>query len=94
MLVEDLDLYIDEEGLVRSDSSIRNSLHFNVRVKHRIPLAAHHPTTKPLIMDTHTRCLHLGDGSKLAEVRLTGYWVHRGRQDVMTVLGICALCKR
>lgn len=37
-LMCDLDLYIDEEGLIRSASRIGNTFHFNMRVIHPILL--------------------------------------------------------
>lgn len=89
-----LDLYIDEEGLIRLDGRIGNFLHFNIRVNYPILLAKHHLITRPLIMDAHVRYQHLGVGSTLSEVRRSGYWVPKGRQAVKTVLGTCALCRR
>lgn len=57
-LLGDLQLYIDEEGLIKPGGRIGNSLYFNIGVKHFILLEKHYPITRLPIMEAYTRCQH------------------------------------
>ena len=93
-LVNDLQLFLDEEGLIRTRGRIGKTTNYEYEVINPIMLAKDHPLTALIIKDSHDRCKHLGIQSTVNKIRLSGFWISKARQAVKTVLGKCMICKK
>ena len=93
-LVNNLQLFIDKKGLIRSQGRIGKSTTYEYEILNPILLAKGHPLTNLIIKDCHNRCKHLGIQSTLNKVRLSGFWIPKARQAVKTNLSQCILCKK
>ena len=94
ILVNNLDLFLDDRGLIRSRGRIGKSSMFDFEVMNPILLAKDHHLTQLIIEFYHRRCQHLGIQTTLNTVRNNGFWIPRMRQYVKKVLGLCTTCKR
>ena len=90
-LQKQLDLYIDESGLLRCRGRLQ---HVNIpfSAKHPILLPEHHHLTSLIIRDCHHRVLHGGVKQTLSELR-SRFWLVRGRQQIRRALSKCVICK-
>ena len=93
-LVNHLNLFLDDKGLIRSRGRIAKSLHVSPEVQNPILLGKDHKLTNLLVKFFHNECKHLGVPATLNRVRLGGFWIPRMRQAVKNALADCALCKR
>ena len=93
-LVNNLNLFLDSDGLIRCGGRLGQSHLYDFEVIHPILLGKKHDLTKLIIDDCHRKCQHLGLATTLNRVRLSGYWVPKARQAVKSVLSQCYVCKR
>ena len=93
-LVNDLNLFLDSYGLIRSKGRISKTLYFSDEVKNPLLLAKNHPLTKLIIKDAHERCQHLGMPTTISFLRNAGYWVPKARQVTRPILSSCTICKK
>ena len=93
-LVRNLNLVLDEFGILRSDGRSGKCEAFEYDLVNPILLAKDHSLTKLIIEDCHYQCQHLGIGSTLNKVRMAGFWIPRPRQAVKNVISSCHLCRR
>lgn len=93
-LVKNLDLFLDDVGLIRSRGRIAKSNYYDENVVNPILLGKAHPLTKLIIWDCHLKCKHLGLQSTLNMLRTQGYWVTSPRQTVKGVISDCMICKK
>lgn len=93
-LVNNLNLVFDEYGVLRSDGRSGKCNAFEFDLVNPILLAKDHNLTKLIIEDCHYQCQHLGIGSTLTKVRMSGFWIPRIRQAVKNVLSSCPMCKK
>ena len=93
-LVSNLNLFIDEFGVLRSDGRSGKCSTFEYDLINPILLDKHHDLTKLIIKDCHEKCQHLGIGSTLTKVRMSGFWIPKARQAVKSVISTCYMCKR
>ena len=91
-LVKKFCLQKDQDGIVRCKGRPEYS---ELRPDTRDPiiLPKEHPLTLLQVQECHTRILHSGVRSTLAELR-TRFWVPKGRQVVKYVLNRCGVCKK
>ena len=91
-LVKKFGLQKDQDGIVRCKGRLEYS---ELRPDARDPiiLPKEHPLTLLQVRECHTRVLHSGVRSTLAELR-TRFWVPKGRQVVKYVLNRCVVCKK
>ena len=92
-LVKDLNLYIDEEGVIRSKGRINKNVTHEEGVQNSILLGKSHHLTYLLIIHFHHRVKHLGVGTTLNALRLGGFWVPKGRQVIKKVLSHYMICR-
>ena len=93
-LVDQLNLFLDSDGLLRSKGRISKTLYYSFDVLNPILLAPKHHLTKLLIEDFHFRCKHLGLQTTVNFLRTSGFWVPRARQVVKSVLSKCLTCQK
>ena len=93
-LVNDLDLFIDDSGLLRSAGRTGKVQIFDYDIINPILLAKDHPLTSLIVNEAHINVQHLGISSTLTKVRMGGYWIPKSRQAVKNVISPCLMCKR
>ena len=93
-LVSSLNLFIDKSGVLRSDGRSGKCDAYEYDLVNPILIAKNHDLTKLIIEDCHLKCQHLGIGSTLNKVRMSGFWIPRARQAVKNVLSSCFMCKK
>ena len=94
VLVNDLDLFLDHSGLLRSAGRIGKVQLLDYDIINPILLAKDHPLTSLIINEAHTNVQHLGISSTLNKVRMAGYWIPKARQAIKNVISHCLMCKR
>jgi len=93
-LVKNLNLYIDDDGLIRSKGRLAQCDYFSEDIRNPVLLPRHSPVTGLVIADVHRRCMHMGVATTLAGVRKGGFWIPKGRAAVHGVLSRCIDCKK
>ena len=93
-LVNDLDLFLDDLGLLRSAGRTGKVQIFDYDIINPIILAKDHPLTSLIVNEAHINVQHLGISSTLTKVRMGGYWIPKSRQAVKNVISTCLMCKR
>ena len=69
-LVNRLDLFMDDKGIMRSKGRIGKTLMYDYDVINPVLLAKDHPLTTLIVESYHRRCKHLGIQSTLNAVRI------------------------
>ena len=87
-----LNLFEDEHGIIRSKGRINNAK-LPYKTKFPIILDRKHKLTKLICMDCHGRAMHRGEKQTLTELR-SEYWIARGKSFVKGVIHRCSVCKR
>ena len=85
-LVNNLNLFLDDDGIIRTKGRISKTLVFDYEITNPILLAKNHHLTELIIIDAHKRCKHLGIQTTLNKVRLSGYLIPKARQIVKRVI--------
>ena len=93
-LVRNLNLFLDSNDLLRSGGRIGKADAYEYDVLHPILLAKDHHLTRLIIEEAHSKVQHLGIGSTLNKVRLSGFWIPKSRQAIKNVISPCLTCKR
>ena len=93
-LVNNLNLYLDKNHLLRSDGRIGKTRYFEDDIINPILLAKVHPLSSKLVEDCHRRCKHLGIQATLNLVRLSGFWIPKPYQSIKKILANCSICKK
>ena len=91
LLVSQLNLFLDENGIIRACSCIRNSS-VSDSTKSPILLPTRHRYTELLIWEYHYRMLHIGIQDTLNAMRQK-YWILKGTSVVKRVWRLCIICK-
>ena len=93
-LVNNLNLFLDATGILRTRGRISKSIFFYYKVQTPILLGKDHHLTKLLIVDAHNRVQHLGLQTTLNLIRNAGYWIPKARQSVKKAISDCIICKK
>jgi len=93
-LVNNLNLYLDSDGIIRSKGRLERCHQFSSEAKNPILIPKESFLTQLYIEDSHFRCKHLGVASTLASLRKSGLWIPKGRCTVKKVLDKCIVCKK
>ena len=91
-LQQQLGLYKDEDGVIRSRGRLANSL-LPDGAKFPILLPREHNLTKLIVEQCHKEVQHGGVKETLTQIR-SRFWITRGRQLVRKILFQCVLCRR
>ena len=93
-LVNQLDLFIDDSGLLRSRGRIAKTLYYDYDVINPIVLPTDNHVTNLLIKHYHLKCRHLGLQTTINAIRSSGFWIPRARQVVKKALSDCITCRK
>ena len=93
-LVANLNLFLDDKGMIRSRGRISKCLYFKYNVHNPVLLPRESRFTQLFILDSHVKMQHLGIGTTLNYVREQGFWIPKGRMAIKSVLSSCGVCKR
>ena len=93
-LVNQLDLFVDHRGLVRSKGRLDQSLAVTYDAANPIVLHPHDWLTALIIRDGHHRSHHMGINSTLALLRSEGIWVTKARSAINKIIKDCPTCKK
>ena len=93
-LVLNLNLFLDENEILRSKGRIAKCLYFDYNVYNPVLLPKGHKFTSLYINYCHSKVQHLGTGTTLNYVREQGYWIPKGLVAVKSEISNCAICKK
>jgi len=93
-IVNQLNLFIDDNGILRSRGRIAKTLLYNYDVINPVLLGKNHHLTRLIIRDFHARCQHLGVQATINFIRSHGFWIAKARQAVKNILSECIICKK
>ena len=93
-LVNNLNLFIDDDGLIRSKGRLSRSNYYEYDVINPILMGKKHHLTYLLIRQSHFDCKHLGIQATLTNIRLKGFWITSARTTIKRVLSECIVCKK
>ena len=92
--VQDLNLFLDPAGFIRSEGRMENVNVFSPELIHPLILGKNHPLTNLIIKHCHSKVQHLGVQPTLNRVRLDGFRLIHPFNAVRSVLKNCFICKR
>ena len=93
-LVRDLNLFKDDQGVIRSKGRLRRCAHLPYDVIHPVLLARNGNLTNLIIRKCHEKCKHMGISSTLNMLRNQGFWLPRARPKIKQILKQCVLCSK
>ena len=92
MLVRQLRLFIDSDGLLRCGGRIHNAP-LTQLAKFPYLLPSKHPFTTLIVYAAHVKLCHSGVGSTVTALRQS-YWIPTARQYVKSLLRRCVICRK
>ena len=93
-LVNNLDLFLDDKGLIRSRGRIAKSLRVSYDIQNPVLMGKGHKLTELIVGFYHYSCKHLGLQTTLNNVRTGGFWIPKMRQVVKSILSKCIICRK
>ena len=93
-LVLQLNLFLDEDGIMRSKGRISISQRYSYDVTNPLIVAGSSILAKLLINYAHQQCKHMGANSTLYHLRNLGFWLTKARATVSRLVGQCSICLR
>ena len=94
VLVRNLDLFIDDRGIIRSRGRLGNCEALSYDAQNPMLLPKDSYLTVLLVRESHNYCKHLGASSTLNQLRRSGLWIPKGRQTVKSILRQCIPCRK
>ena len=92
LLVRQLRLFLDTDGLLRCGGRIHNAP-VNETTKFPYLLPPRHSLSKLVIVDIHVRLCHSGATATLTALRQS-YWIPAARQYIKSILHHCTVCRK
>ncbi|XP_065895951.1 uncharacterized protein [Dysidea avara] len=92
LLVRQLRLFLDTDGLLRCGGHIHNTP-VNETTKFPYMLPPRHSLSKLAIVDIHVRLCHSGTTKTLTDLRQS-YWIPAARQYIKSILHHCTVCRK
>ncbi|XP_070554754.1 uncharacterized protein [Ptychodera flava] len=89
-LVQQLNLFLDNEGTLRCGSRVHNAA-LDYVTKFPALLPPHHEFTKLVVLKAHERVFHGGVQSTVTQIRQQ-YWIPKIRRIVSKILHNCVTC--
>lgn len=94
LLVNNLNLFLDDNGIIRSRGKLDKCLQLSYDVRNPIVIPKNSHLTELIIADCHIKCKHLGSSSTLNYIRNSGLWIPQGRTAVSKIVKQCISCRR
>ena len=93
-LVKNLNLFLDQNGVLRSKGRIEkcSKISFNVVNPIILPKTSH--LTNLYVNYFHSLCKHLGNSSTLNTLRNHGFWIPKARNLINKIASNCLICKK
>jgi hypothetical protein len=93
-LVSKLNLFIDDNDLLRSKGRLSRSNFYEFNVLNPVLFGKKHHLTTLVVRDAHLSCKHLGIQATLTRIRLKGFWITSARGTIKRILSDCIVCKK
>ena len=93
-LVNNLDLFLDDKGLIRSRGLIAKSHRVSYDIQNPVLLGKGHKLTELLVEFYHYSCNHLGLQTTLNNIRTGGFWIPKMRQVIESILSRSITCRK
>ena len=93
-LVNNLNLFLDDNGLIRSKGRLARSNYYSFDIINPVVLGKNHHLTYLFIRKAHFDCKHLGIQATLTNIRLKGFWITAARSTIKKVLAECITCRK
>ena len=93
-LVKQLNLFLDDHGIIRSKGRIDKNVDLKYNVVNPILMPKHHHLTRLIIYYAHCTSRHMGLQPTLNFLRMHGFWILKACQAVLSVIKECVVCKR
>ena len=93
-IVFQLNLYLDENNLIRSKGRIDKCMLINYDAKNPVLIHPSSYLAKLLIQHAHESCNHLGTDSTLNYIRSVGFWIPRARSVIQRCVSKCISCQK
>jgi hypothetical protein len=91
-LVSQLDLFLDEKGIIRSKGRLENAA-MSEKAKHPILIPKNSVLAQLIIKSVHGRIFHYGIDSTISHL-IQQYWIPSMRSQVKSVYRKCSKCRR
>ena len=88
-----LDPFVAEDGVLRVGGRLKRSGQ-PFEVVHPVIMPKDHHVTRLIVADKHEKTGHSGRETTLSEVRMSGYWIIKGRSAVGRHIMKCIKCRR
>ena len=93
-LVQNLNLFLDDQGLLRTRGRISKCVLNDYNVHNPILLPKIHHFTQLYVNDCHIKMSHMRLGTTLNFIRTNGYWIPQARLLIKRVINDCITCKK
>ena len=93
-LVNNVDLFLDDKGLIRSRGRIAKSLRVSFDIQNPVLMGKGHKLTELIVEFYRYSCKHLSLQTTLNNVRTGGFWIPKMRQVVKSILSKCIICRK
>ena len=93
-LVRNLNLFLDEEHIIRSKGILDNCTYFSYDARNPVLVPKYSYLTELFVQEAHADCKHLGAAATLGAIRRGGLWIPQGRTAVRSVISKCVTCKK
>ena len=90
-LLANLDLFLNDRGLVRSSRRIGKSSLYPQDILYPVLLPRYSHITDLIIMDFHLKYKHLSNVATLSKHCLSGFWINKARHAIKSVISSCSL---
>ncbi|XP_066974322.1 uncharacterized protein [Macrobrachium rosenbergii] len=94
ILVSNLNLFLDDNGILRSRGRIVKCLYFDYNVYNPVLLPKGHQFTFLYVNYCHAKVQRKGTGTTLNYLREQGYWIPKGLVTVKSIISKCTVCKK
>ena len=86
--------FMDEDGIIRANTRIREADYIPYNVKHPIILPRHHQVSKLIVRQQHLDNNHYGGTNHILSQLSSKYWIISAREVIKEVEGACYECRR
>lgn len=93
-LVNNLNLFIDEDGLIRCKGRLKKCLRISFDLNNPVLLPRFSYLSILYVWQFHFDCRHMGAATTLNALRSSGFWLTKPRALIKSTLKNCTCCKK